>query len=47
MLGADAEISGFLCERKESRREPDGGGDLSRGDKGHEGGVSGVAVCAL
>jgi hypothetical protein len=37
MLGAGGDTSGFLCVRKGSRRETDGGGDLSRGDIGQEG----------
>jgi hypothetical protein len=40
MLGASVGISGFFCERKESRRKLDGGGDLSRGDTGQDGVVS-------
>jgi hypothetical protein len=37
MLGVAVVMSGFFCVRKEFLRDEDGGGDLSRGDTGHEG----------
>jgi hypothetical protein len=40
MLGARVGMSGMRCDRKESRREEDGGGDLRRGDTGHDGVLS-------
>lgn len=50
MFGGTGETfppSGFFCVRNEFLREPDGGGDFSRGDIGHEGVVSPGVVLVL
>lgn len=44
MLGATGGMSALRGERTDSRRDPDGGGDFSRGEIGQDGRLSAVAL---